>query len=724
MRKLLDLNLDLDLLTLYKEFDSQLDWSIYIEVIVGILTVHGIILAFDQYLMNDSTLDKFFCGSKLRDIYLNSFIPVRKIICKRTWLILVYFECLSYPVYRLIPNKVYIKLIEVIWLAVMVIIFMILFKLVFSCLTCLFKVGVNRGHSNLAKSYSDKQVERVSNIRFFSTQKLKKEIITLCDNRIQTLQKNYDENFEEYYDSMQEGILNEYLNKKQKRINNVSFLLKKNWGKPIVRFIWRICLYEEYVSPLEIQTITHIIDCERKRREKVNRKGTEFVQMLMRTLFAMIETECEQENIKDKIYNRIRETYEDTRQQSSLKRWFETVEMLYQEGSTDEKNTIINECVNMLYGREAKAINEYANELITSFINKESMNIFTDEMTEDDFLFIFSSIFIKKVYDDRFNHYHTLLAKNIAMNMLDANENDIVPEQILIRLNKQGRLYIFFYIIEGYSAYKFRFFWRALPKHLSALKKIANDFIEYDLNYWNHKYLDITEKEVEDIERELRKCNIQHRLKYGSVKKLLQYVAMKLDDSCIQRMYEDKCFDVSYMILIKAILFGQKYDSFNKGCIPIDLYFQIIEDIAQKPELLEYEELSFFVEASKYKYRREIRKKSDDEKKPLSLNLHMLLILELEITVRMYRAAGDSVYIYQTILGKDRGKFFLLNIEHPAMLNCEWMKKDIVNNFTLEDKSIDAYINDIEEECKKCKYALNLIKKEEMKRFLKQICGL
>ena len=362
--------------------------------------------------------------------------------------------------------------------------------------------------------------------------------------------------------------------------------------------------------------------------------------------------------------------------------WSELTDTLFEKGSLADKKTLVEGLY--IYGEDNNKLTAlYCKKALETFIIKYMDKTISEEFSEKDFVSVFrSAINTQK--------YNLIFAERLRDYMIADNKFEAAD---LIRLlDKMSRTYIFVYLLIFYSVYDFRSEWAYINiKMLDALMERVDD----------------VEKNRDEIDRLLKKSNINHRYKTEILDVLLKNINERITWKWLAEIYQQNKINPFYLTAVKLCVFNQMYEPYYVQRNP-EAEILFINSLVKHPEIMECRNVIDMIQMLHFE---EFGKLTRIPPK-LNITLRSLLLLDIYLTDQDLESEKLR-YLHAGYIGQ---YLLVMSVEYEDTTQTQ--KNYIKKAYEMSDKSVDEYVNNLYEECELCGKHLNYSKKEKLRRTL------
>lgn len=655
----------------------SIDKATFFTVIIGQITIYGILLTFYQFVASYQGGEKAatrYLGINITEYFVKKKIKIfNKIISKKMFGVLLILEILYKPfmtIYGETLGTSTISIINFVWFLFAIVYFILFVMLFIQCTKSILMIKMSsdikrNGYiiSEINKEFLKKTMkERISKN---AIDLLRRDFVNLHD----AIQEDENTELQGRYNQLIHLIFTDYIGRKQYEISNIE---KK--GRILKNQVSWI-----YNSNCEVHLLQEIIDEIYFQLDEQNIKSilNFYIDLIRLNLI----------RAKQAGYSKVRlNRYDDLYVKAEEKifdviEWKDVILKIYQKLSDKKKQELIRLLQRGL-NQGQDFYEQYYKQCINDLIRVEFDCIFSEKRKQKDFVKIFGQIIKDKYFNDICAQI--MRDKIIYYNRFDAGE-------IIGQLSGKNCTYIFSYIVLYYSIYRFRFEWEYININvLRILWKQHSDM----------------QDDAEEVIEKIRNSNIGHRFEDKMYFKFMEYINASADGELFNMVYNDKILDVFYVWVIKTSVI-------NQDNLDMDIQIAIINELAKHDELMECESIHTWVQYMRYN---SFAMQNSFPRK-LNITLRSLLLTNINVVI-VVNYVHENRYFYDDVIGA-----YLLVKLHELSDKTQKQKqiKEIVKNaFIASNMDIDEYINMIEKECYMCRCEINYVQKEKMKEYLLQ----
>lgn len=664
----------------------SIDKATFFTVIIGQITIYGILLTFYQFVASYQGGEKAatrYLGINITEYFVKKKIKIfNKIISKKMFGVLLILEILYKPfmtIYGETLGTSTISIINFVWFLFAIVYFILFVMLFIQCTKSILMIKMSsdikrNGYiiSEINKEFLKKTMkERISKN---AINLLRRDFVNLHD----AIQEDENTELQGRYNQLIHLIFTDYIGRKQYEISNIE---KK--GRILKNQVSWI-----YNSNCEVHLLQEIIDEIYFQLDEQNIKSilNFYIDLIRLNLI----------RAKQAGYSKVRlNRYDDLYVKAEEKifdviEWKDVILKIYQKLSDKKKQELIRLLQRGL-NQGQDFYEQYYKQCINDLIRVEFDCIFSEKRKQKDFVKIFGQIIKDKYFNDICAQI--MRDKIIYYNRFDAGE-------IIGQLSGKNCTYIFSYIVLYYSIYRFRFEWEYININvLRILWKQHSDM----------------QDDAEEVIEKIRNSNIGHRFEDKMYFKFMEYINASADGELFNMVYNDKILDVFYVWVIKTSVINQDdlIYSIYQDNLDMDIQIAIINELAKHDELMECESIHTWVQYMRYN---SFAMQNSFPRK-LNITLRSLLLTNINVVI-VVNYVHENRYFYDDVIGA-----YLLVKLHELSDKTQKQKqiKEIVKNaFIASNMDIDEYINMIEKECYMCRCEINYVQKEKMKEYLLQ----
>ena len=664
----------------------SIDKATFFTVIIGQITIYGILLTFYQFVASYQGGEKAatrYLGINITEYFVKKKIKIfNKIISKKMFGVLLILEILYKPfmtIYGETLGTSTISIINFVWFLFAIVYFILFVMLFIQCTKSILMIKMSsdikrNGYiiSEINKEFLKKTMkERISKN---AIDLLRRDFVNLHD----AIQEDENTELQGRYNQLIHLIFTDYIGRKQYEISNIE---KK--GRILKNQVSWI-----YNSNCEVHLLQEIIDEIYFQLDEQNIKSilNFYIDLIRLNLI----------RAKQAGYSKVRlNRYDDLYVKAEEKifdviEWKDVILKIYQKLSDKKKQELIRLLQRGL-NQGQDFYEQYYKQCINDLIRVEFDCIFSEKRKQKDFVKIFGQIIKDKYFNDICAQI--MRDKIIYYNRFDAGE-------IIGQLSGKNCTYIFSYIVLYYSIYRFRF---------------EREYININVLRILWKQHSDMQDDAEEVIEKIRNSNIGHRFEDKMYFKFMEYINASADGELFNMVYNDKILDVFYVWVIKTSVINQDdlIYSIYQDNLDMDIQIAIINELAKHDEVIECESIHTWVQYMRYN---SFAMQNSFPRK-LNITLRSLLLTNINVVI-VVNYVHENRYFYDDVIGA-----YLLVKLHELSDKTQKQKqiKEIVKNaFIASNMDIDEYINMIEKECYMCRCEINYVQKEKMKEYLLQ----
>lgn len=662
----------------------SIDKATFFTVIIGQITIYGILLTFYQFVASYQGGEKAatrYLGINITEYFVKKKIKIfNKIISKKMFGVLLILEILYKPFMTIYGDTLgasTISIINFVWFSFAIGYFILFVMLFIQCTKSILMIKMSsdvkrNGYiiSEINKEFLKKTMkERISKN---AIDLLRQDFVNLHD----AIQEDENTELQGRYNQLIHLIFTDYIGRKQYEISNIEKKgrILKNQVSWIYNPNCEVHLLQEIIDEIYFQLdeqniksiLNFYIDLIRLNLIRAKQAGYSKVRL----------------NRYDDLYVKAEEKIFDVIE------WKDVILKIYQKLSDKKKQELIRLLQRGL-NQEQDFYEQYYKQCINDLIRVEFDCIFLEKREQKDFIKIFEQIIKDKYFNDICSQI--ISDKIIYYNRFDAGE-------IIGQLSGKNCTYLFSYIVLYYSIYRFRFEWKYI--NLNVLRTL-----------WNHH--SSMQDDAEEVIEKIRNSNIGHRFEKKMYFKFVEYINASIDGKLINMIYNDKILDMFYVWVIKTSVIAQNdlMYSIYKDNLNINIQIAIINELSKHDELMGCESICNWVQYMRY----DTFAMQNTFPEKLNITLRCLLLTNINAVI-VENYVHTNHYFYEEVIG-----VYLLVKFHELSDKTRKQKqmKEIVKKaFTASNMDIDEYINMIDEECDICRCKINYVQKVKMKEYL------
>lgn len=664
----------------------HIDKSTFFTVIIGQITIYGILLTFYQFVASYQEGGKAtprYLGNKITEYIIRKNIN----IFNNNWLgkflgILLLLEILYKPFVTIYGKLLGIKIVCIlnfVWYFSVVLYFLIFVNIFLKCTKSIRTI----------KNCSDKKINEflIIDINNSFLKKLKKEgrgqsSIDFLKQKFYYLHNaiNEDDNpeLQDKYNDLLYIIFNDYTNQKEYEISII-----ENKGR-----ILKNQVYWSSNAYYEARLLIEIIEQKYFQLDEVN------INYIVYFYMYLLKLNLKRAKLEG--YNKVScNKYEGVYSKSDEKvfdisEWKNVMGKLYQKVSDKNKQGLIYSLhLYMMKERKMDFYEYYCKDCIASLIVNEIDYIFEEEREQEDFVKIFGQVIKEEYFNDFFAEI--LKEKIVSYNRFDLGK--LIP-----LLSEKNCTYIFIYIVNYYSIYRSKNEWEYI--NLKLLKMLWKNCGRIK----NYK---------EEVLKRVKNSNMGYRFNDEIYIKFMEYLDADVEGKLFNKVYTDKILKVFYFFVLKLCVINE-YDVMYSGKIDINPQITIINELSKHEELMKNNSIISCIGYMRHNTFAELNYLPEK----LNITLRSLLMTNINVDTIVNSLSGNY-YCYNGVFGR----YLLIKLyEFIDENNMNKSIQEIVKKaFIVSNMSIDEYINKIEEECQICGYDINYVQKEKMKEHLIKI---
>lgn len=665
----------------------NIDKATFFTVIIGQITIYGILLTFYQFVAayqgNEKSAIRYL-GINITEYFVKRNISVfNNIVSRKVFGAIFVLEILYKPFITIYGDMFLAKAICImnfIWFLFVIFYFVVFVILFFQCTKSILMIKLcsdvkTNGYliHDINKEFLKKTLkERISQN---ATELLGQDFAYLRD----AIQVDDNTELQARYNQLISLIFTNYIKRKQYEISNIE--KRGRISRNQVPWI--------YNSNCEVHLLQEIID---EKYFQLDEKNVMSILYFYIDLIRLNLMRAKLAGCSKVSFNRYKGFTTKVKEKIfDVSAWKDVTLKIYQKMSDEKKKELIR-LLQRDIDQNQDFYEHYCNKCMNDLIKVEIDNIFAGKRDQKDFVKIFGQIIKNKQINDFCSQI--IRDQIICYNRFDARE-------IIGQLSEKNCTYLFSYIVLYYSIYRFRFEWKYI--NINVLRTL----------WKQHGSMQDDAKEV--IEK-IKNSNIGHRFEEKMYIKFMEYINASVDGELFNMVYNDKVLDVFYVWVIKTNVINQDnlMYSIYKNNLDIDTQITIINELSRHNELMESESIFNWIQYMRYNTF--AMQKSFPEK--LNITLKSLLLTNINAVIVANYACANRYFYVDSI-----GVYLLIKLHELSdkTQKQKQIKEIIKNAFIASNMNIDEYINMIEEECHMCKCEINYVQKEKMKEYLMKI---
>lgn len=659
----------------------QIDKATYIAIVMGQITIYGILLTFYQFVasyqgsQNSMTT---YLGVNLIDYFVKMKVSMFKIVVSNPYFFIFFIlEVLYKPFLNIYGSYWSMKLISAmnfLWYIFVVFYFIVFIIVLWQCTKSIMMI------KSIPESMRNDLIIREINKSFIRKSKREqmtnKSIDLLCsdiENLRYAILVDNDSRLQCKYNHLIDQIFNYYVSSKEKDISNIE---KKN---KIVKnqVAW------VYNSRCEYTLLNEIVN---EKYFPIDEELKEIICWLHIRLVKLNIKRAElngYEHINSELY--VSNFFNNNNNLLDCCDWIKLTSKIYKNSNIEIREKLISS-LQSGYLNNQGMYQEYCSDCIELIISMEIDEIFEGRKLQSELTEVFSKV----IKNEELNDYYAIIIRDklISYNHFDAGE-------LVKLLNEENCACVFAYIIIYYSIYKFRFDWKYI--NIGVLEALWQNYGNIQVD---------SEKVIETFE----KSNINHRFSEEMYNKLTNYIQRMLTGSLLDSIYKDSIVDMFYVTIIKLCVLDQDYIGYVDE-VKADTQIYFINELSKHNELMMFDKVKKMVSYMQYNYFMNL----DYIPQKLTISLRNLLLTNINLTSEILSDKKYKYLYYDSI-----GKYVLIKLSEKSKDN-DIQKELIRKAFITSNMSIDDYMDLLNQECHICGCDLNYVQKENMKKHLVSI---
>ena len=439
-RIILAFNLIKDYLAIiYKYIISNnlnIDKGTFFTIIIGEVTVYGVILAFYQFLasykFNENSIDRYL-GIKVIDYYIYKYLGFfNRIISSKIFKVCIVLHIFYKPFLLIYENVIGISIIKIlnfIWYCFAIFYFILFFKIFMECAKCTLIFKMNNNKERMNNIINDINVRLLKNIKEEQKNGMDVDLLELHLRQLRGgIQEDNNIDLQRHYNSLIKLIFNYYIQKKSNEINDIENggIISKNqiaWVYNLDQelFILKNIINEKYFNLDEQNSniiIEFYLDLIRLNLMRIKQEGYIHIRYTMHDDLPM--------NVeKNKFFD--------------IVEWIKFSKKMYQTIPNQIKQDFINELYKKsLYEIETENYYvQFCRECISELLIIEIDGIFLEKNEYNEFFDIFGSVIENEFFNE-------IYIQRIGENFISLTKFD--AKKIVNQLSEKNCTYLFIYV--------------------------------------------------------------------------------------------------------------------------------------------------------------------------------------------------------------------------------------------------------------------------------------
>ncbi len=651
-----------------KNNNLYIDKSIYITVVIGQLTIYGIMLTFYQFIASYKNSANQYLGILITEYYVTRKIWIYKIIQNKIFIALFLAELFTKPVLNIFSgyfSVITVSTISFLWYGFSICYFVIFLLLFVQCTSCTFSL---KSISNIKRN---NLITNEINNRFLKKSKLdyhKKLLVDMLNTALKNLKSaitfDDDQILQDNYDELFIIIINEYCAQKSKEID---LIIEK--GKIVnnqIPYKYNAS-YEYNIFYDAVHNKYMKLDDRLQRYIAKRHLYIQYLNVIRKQLT---------EKGDNAFYG---DRYEHN--------WKDISNYIYENGSIETKKYLITWLCKYTYDIKdtPSDFKDYCEEIIYYFMHKSILSVYEGENEEE-----FCEVFKLHIYRIGLDEMLTDILCEFVISY-----NEFCPNRIIDLLKPNNKSYIFMYLIIYYSIYSFRFNWKYI--NIELLKRLIEK-------------IEIDSVDKEYVLSKINESNIKDKFNEKMFDALIVYLSKELTGELLTEIVKEELVNAYYIFAIKTCVFYQEL-AYYKETMPLKLKTEFICFLSEHNEILNNENVKKFIWRLSWK----TFSKLDEVPEKMLNSFKALLLANIEIEKSFFE--DDRVKYGYT---NNIGKYALVKISDK---NKQWlnMREIIKKVYISSNSSVEEYIKEIEVISNECGLQIPYVQKEKMKKYLLEV---
>lgn len=675
----------------YGVFNNQLvlDKGTYFTILIGQITVYGIMLTFYQFVVSyqepENAITSYLGENITEYVNKKELKAYKKIISQKLFGIILMLEILYKPFLEVFGNwcldKV-VKVLNFLWFSFVIFYFLIFVILFFECTKLVFKLKMplnvqknNELMEDIEHAFLKKTMKQC--IKQLPVKLLEQDF----DNLAKAVRIDDDPKLQGRYNELMSQIILNYTIKKEYEID------KKGTNRCIPRnqIPWR------YNSELEMALLRAVVRGDYVSIDENNAVSLLDFCMKLMELNLKYAKKDGIEQINCDAYHRISNL--ENNKVFDASEWIKISEVIFNKLPNSVKRLRANKLYQ--FGKSDSGLyQKYCENTLYSIMSNAIKNVYMGKKETEEFLNVFGEI----IDDNKVNRFYSDQIRDWVV-----YNSKIDDRAMLAKLEEKNATYLFVYIIMYYSIYRFRTDWKYI--NLNTMKTL----------WEKHGSMDAYSEEV--VQR-LKASNIGHRFYEEMYIKLNKYIHTCMSNNLLNQINLDQKLNLFYVWIIKVCIIDENnyvYTLYN-GNYDADIQIAIVNELSKHIELMKNDQVMKWVIFMRYN----TFSKMTELPENLNITLRNLLITDIECETFIHNVEQKQNYLLGS---KDIGEYLLLKLQDLPLdiIRRTDIIATIKTAFVSSNMSVEEYIEMLEKESKICSYSINYVQKEKMRRYLVSI---
>lgn len=204
----------------------NIDKGTFFTIVIGEVTVYGILLAFYQFLasykFNENSIDRYL-GIKVIDYYIYRYLGVfNRIISNNVFKVFIVLHIFYKPLLLIYENVISISIIKILnlfWFSFVIFYFILFFIIFMVCAKCTLIFKMNNNKERMNDIIKDINELFLKNIKKEQKYGVDVDLLELCLRRLSCrIQEDNNIDLQYHYNSLIKETFNYYIQKKVKRL--------------------------------------------------------------------------------------------------------------------------------------------------------------------------------------------------------------------------------------------------------------------------------------------------------------------------------------------------------------------------------------------------------------------------------------------------------------------------------------------------------------------------
>lgn len=666
-----------------------IDKSMYFTIVIGQITVYGIMLTFYQFVVSYQDPENMitsYLGENITE-YLNKkeLKAYKKIISRKIFSAFFMLEILYKPFLVVfgdwVSNNV-IKILNFIWFGFVIFYFLIFVILFFECTKVVFKLKMSldvKKNNEVMNDIEHMFLKKTLRVRLMQlpVNLLRRDF----NNLAKAIENDNNSKLKPIYDDVIQRILYEYTAKKEWEIRKIK---NERW-MPKHQIPWL------YTAEQETGVFRNIVEGKYVTIDENNAVGLFDICLKFIELNIMRAQKDGVEQLDYDVHSRYSNFQND--KTFDVSEWVKISVNLFEKIPDGAKGVRADKLYKL--GKDDSCLFRLCcKRIFHSLMENEIDAVYTGKLETTVFLSTFGNILDGR--DEDVNHFYSERIKEWILFNSKIDDGDMLD-----KLHENNASFLLVYIVVYYSIYKFREEWEYI--NLNTMNVLWKQHGKLEL---------YTEEVVQRIEA----SHIGHRFNKEMYYKLMEYIHVRMSNNLLKQINIDGKLDMFYVWIMKVCVVDKDdyvYSFYNDN-YDVDTQIAIVNELSQHNELVKDDQVIKWINYMRF------NTFSKMAELPQNLNITLKNLLLTNINGNVF---VDDIEKNYWIGSKDIGAYLLFKLnELPRNIKRrEEIVETIKSAFVISNMSVEEYVNKLENEGEICNNNINYVQKEEMRRYLASI---